>query len=325
MAKVVLLEDDSDVSYKWAKLTEMGNITELQMMTHKNNGCVIRKIDKDMYCDVRTGEVKEYNHYDDRSDSVNNIRQTMNKLRGYINTNVVVPKNCKWVTFTYAENMTDAKRLYLDFKSFWKRFKYQSHKRGFAIPEYISVVEPQSRGAWHIHAFFIYQEKCPFIPKNIDVIKRLCLDDNFNLSACWGHGFVDIQNVKNVDNIGAYFTAYLTDIPLDEMVLEPFKSYEVLEKTFEDAEGLTKTKKFVKGARLSMYPSGMNLFRCSKGIKKPVVTVTTVDKAKEKVSDATETFSRIFNIVDCDGKSINTISKKYYNGIVTQKNKVVKL
>lgn len=334
MPKVQKIENkDLCTNFQFAKITEMGNITELQMMTNKNNNLQLRKIDRDNYVDLRTGELKEYKHTSNRSELTSSIRKSMKSLRGYINTNVTIPSNCKWVTFTYADNMTDIKQLYTDFKKFWKRFIYQCQKREIEVPEYISVIEPQGRGAWHIHAFFIYSIKCPFIPKNMDVVQHLELTDTFNLADIWGHGFVDIQDVKSVDNVGAYFTAYLTDIPLEELgdTLSSFRfantEFEVTEKTFENAKGETLTKKFVKGARLLLYPSGTNLFRRSKGIKEPTIYTTTVDKAQKKVAQLSETFSTNFEIVNDDGKIINTISKKYYKRSITQydkKNNIIK-
>lgn len=334
MPKVNKIENkDLCTNFRFAKITEMGNITEVQMMTNKNNNLHLRKIDKDNYVDLRTGEVKEYKHTSNRSELTSSIRKSMKSLRGYINTNVTIPSNCKWVTLTYAENMTDTKQLYTDFDKFWKRFKYQCQKRKIEAPEYISVIEPQGRGAWHIHAFFIYNTKAPFIPSSMNVVASKSLNDTFNLETIWGHGTVDIQNIKNIDNIGAYFTAYLTDIPLDEFEkinsVNFFNtSFPVEEKTFENAKGEQATKKFVKGARLILYPSGTNLFRRSKGIKEPTSYTTTVDEAKKKVTALTETFSSNFEIMNDDGKIINTISKKYYKRSITQvcnKSNILKL
>lgn len=286
----------------------MGNITELMTMLKPCNGSPCRKIDKDHYMDTRTGEVFEYNHTENRAGSRDSIRRTLSDIRALINTNVTVPAFCRWVTLTYAENMTDTKKLYKDYKNFWERFCTWCKSNGHSKPEYIVVVEPQGRGAWHIHAFFIWDSKAPFIP-------------NDELAKVWGQGFTKIKTVDDCDNPGAYFSAYLGDMPLDEvdkLSLDDKKrafdsSGFVEQKEFTDEQGNIKEKKFVKGARLFLYPVGMNIKRCSSGIKKATVEHMSRFDAEKKVSSAKETFSRSYEILDDAGAVVNVISKAYYN------------
>lgn len=187
------------------KVVEMGNVIEFTWADHQPGAPVCVKIDKDHYMDKRTGEYFDIQHWENRADGKKSIRKTMETIRALINTNVTDPQNCLWCTFTYADNMTDEKQLYIDFKAFWMRFKRYCEKHTVELPEYISVIEPQGRGAWHVHAFFIWQTDAPFIDNN-EVMEKL-----------WGHGFTKTKAVKDTDNAGAYFTAYLADIPLDEV------------------------------------------------------------------------------------------------------------
>ena len=85
------------------------------------------------------------------------------------------------------------------------------------------------------------------------------------------------------------------------------------DKEFTDEQDRTKTKKFVKGGRLYLYPAGMNIVRSTKGIKQPVTEIMTHAEAKEKVRSAKQTFSRAYEILDDDGEVINRICKSYYN------------
>lgn len=289
--------------YRWAKVTEMGPVTKIQTYTKKSPGPPVTKVDSNHYVDERTGEVFEYNKSSNRSENVKGIQKTLTNIRDLVNTNVVVPQNCRWVTLTYAENMTDVKRLYTDYRDFWKRFKYWCNKSGFGIPEYLSVIEPQGRGAWHVHAFFIWNEVAPFIP-------------NSDLAKLWSHGFVKIKAISNCDNIGAYFGAYLADMPLDDVLKLPVDQQKslhhltVIDKLCED--GLN--KKIVKGARLSFYPSGMNIVRSSRGIKKPKSDWYDYRTAKEKVSSAKLTYSSAFDVVDADtDKKLLSSTVEYYN------------
>ena len=95
----------------------------------------------------------QYKHGDTRADNQKGVRQTLARIRALINCNVVNPSFCRWLTFTYAENMTDTKRLYKDWDTFRKRFGRWCAQNGIDKPEYIAVVEPQGRGAWHLHVF----------------------------------------------------------------------------------------------------------------------------------------------------------------------------
>lgn len=309
MPKVQIIDSSIKLdSFCETKVTTMGYVTELVTMQKKCCGPPIRKFNGDYYIDLRTGELLEYDHIENRSQDLKGIRRTLSKIRALINTNVTEPKNCRWVTLTYAENMTDTKRLYYDFKKFWQRFCYWCEKNSISRPEYISVQEPQGRGAWHVHAFFIWHERAPFIPNDV-------------MSKLWGHGFTKTQALKDVDNIGAYFSAYLADMPLDEVselpVSEQIQSYSasgtIDSKIFVDEQGLQKEKKFVKGGRLFLYPAKMNIIRSSAGIKEPIIERMAYFEAKKKVSSAKLTFSRSFSVVDDSDDVVNIICHEYYN------------
>lgn len=272
------------------------------------SGSPCKKIDKDHYVDTRTGELFEYEHIENRAESTESIRHTLAYIRALINTNVTEPDNVRWVTLTYGENMTDSKRLYEDYFKFWKRFCYWCKKQGYEKPEYITVQEPQGRGAWHVHAFFIWSQKAPFIPN--DTMRQL-----------WQQGFTKTKAMQDCDNVGAYFSAYLGDMPLDEVqALSPEEmkkslagSVTIEEKQFTDDEGLTKDKKFVKGGRLYLYPPGMNIVRKTKGIRLPEVEYMSRSEAEKKVCSAKQTFSQTYEVLDDGGAVVNIISKAYYN------------
>lgn len=279
------------------RLTFMGSVTGAVGMLRWPSGPPAVKLDKDRYFDKRTGEIKSYKKSENRGDNHDSLRKTFRKVRDLINTNLAVPENCRWVTLTYAENMTDPKKLYSDFSSFWKRFKRWCSKEGFGSPEYISVVEPQGRGAWHVHAFFIWQGIAPFVP-------------NEKLREIWGHGFVSIKAVNDVTNIGAYFSAYLADIPFEE--------YEgdlagMAVKTVHTKDG---EKRFVKGGRMKLYPPGMNLYRKSRGILEPVVKEMDYDEyQKIKAGLGLPTFKEKYVMYNKQSpeRLVNAVTKVFYS------------
>lgn len=224
------------------KVSVQGNVVEVTWIDHKNSECHAIKLDGAHWLDPETGEVHEYEKDSEkRTDNKQELLRTFGTIRALVNCNCTEPKKIRWITLTYAENMTDPKRLYNDFRKFWQRFG-----RRWGKAEYIVVIEPQGRGAWHAHLIAIWADVAPYIPKQ-------------ELARCWGHGFVKVNAVRDdVDNLGAYLSAYLADV-------------EVVEG---DSDGVEKqvngtTKRFKKNGRLGMYPAHMQIYRTSRGIKRP--------------------------------------------------------
>ena len=182
--------------FEYVTVKEMGNITELRYMVHSMGG-IVKKLDKNRYMNLLTGEIKEYQHNTKRVDDKKGISQSLKKLRDIINTNVTNVKNCLWVTLTYKENMTDHKRLYEDYRKFNMRFQRYLQKNNLPNCEYIATAEPQGRGAWHLHIIYIFPSKAPFIENSI-------------LADLWGFGFVNIKSLKNVDNVRCLFKCLLS-------------------------------------------------------------------------------------------------------------------
>ncbi|MGL9970345.1 hypothetical protein [Enterococcus sp. DIV1420a] len=106
---------------------------------------------------------------------------------------------------------------------------------------------------------------------------------NAPLFDLWGQGFVTVRRLKNADNVGAYLTAYMADLPLEDLDVpynidengevlfeeEYFEeeTYERLDKALAYTKGVQVTKSnqkkaVIKGGRLRFYPRGTRLFNC---------------------------------------------------------------
>lgn len=208
--------------------------------------------------------------------------------------------------------MTDTDRLYADCKKLIMRVRY--HLGHF---EYIHVVEPQGRGAWHIHALWIFDDKAPFI-------------DSAWLRNVWGNGFVTVKKLEDVDNVGAYLTAYLCDCDIEDytryvfeknhlslpddisVITSQFSGDDILVKEVEQ-DGKKVSKRFVKGGRMYMYPPNFNLYRASRGIQKPIEEYMTYENAQKKIGSAQPTFSTAIRLTDDVSDFQNVIIKEYYN------------
>lgn len=298
--EVIKLNDfDLDIlDGQMVKITSCGNIVEIMAYDHKSTGGSITKLSKKLYVDNRTGEVKEFEHTTTRQNDLHNVAKSLKQGRDIINANCSEPDCLRWVTLTYKENVRDTKKVFFDFKNFNKRLRSRVGNY-----EYIACLEPQQRGAWHLHCILIFEGKAPYIPKD-------------ELYSCWQQGFVQINQVTNVDNLGAYLSAYLTDLDLSDNVLQgDISCFDVIERTLVDKDGKTRSKRFIKGGRLNLYPSGTHIFRWSKGIRKPVVEYMTYSKAKEKVSSAKLTYKNVVLLSDKedDRDYENTLVYEYYN------------
>lgn len=96
----------------------------------------------------------------------------------------------KFLTLTFAENKTNIEECNLLFKNFIKRLKY---KYNLLCLKYLAVIEFQERGAVHYHVLL-----------NIPYISHK------ELQELWGNGFVFVNAISHVDNLGAYILKYMT-------------------------------------------------------------------------------------------------------------------
>lgn len=284
------------------KVTTAGNVIEVLEMSNVNLRQTVERIDNDHIVVLSTGEVKAVEHGSKRIDSVKSLRLSMKKLRDLINANVTDFARCRWVTLTYAENMTDVKRLRSDFKRFSMRWRRWHELHGYSAPEYILAVEPQLRGAWHCHAIFIYPSAAPYVP-------------NGELARLWGQGFVQIKALDGtIDNLGAYLTAYLCDMPADELLCDGLdKLFPPKDCAIVGDDGITRSKRVLKGARLGVYPAGMNFYRTSRGVKRPTVEWLNISEVMKKVSSDQLTFEKTVRLVDDKQDFSCDLYYRYYN------------
>lgn len=265
-------------SWRWVTVTELANSVEVQFMEHENRQATIIPLDKSHYYDVGAMQVKEYQtHGETRADNVASLRRTFRDLRRVINANFSGGDNELFITLTYGENMRDVERLYKDFEKFIKRFRYK-----YGACEYILCVEPQARGAWHGHLLVKWVGRdYVYIP-------------NEEVEKCWGHGFTTTRRLTGVDNVGAYLSVYLSDVSFDEAdeAIEGGVSYWPLHDGFIERQG----KRYLKGARLRLYPSGMRIYRTSRGIKRPERVRMRYGDIKKKLGGLTPSFRKVYEV-----------------------------
>lgn len=300
----------------WVEVKRMGNVVEVRHMLKKNTEMPIVVVEGGHYYykDDENMELHEFNHAESRAESKESLRRTFKALRDLINTNFVGSHNEKFVTLTYRqqgfyltedghieyqykEPMRDSKKLYTDIDKFMKRLRY--HYKETSQIEYINVVEPQNDGSWHCH----------ILMKFVDVNGIFLPYDVINDK--WKFGWSDVRKVDDCDNIGAYLTAYLCDVVIED----PQNLVEIGGSVVEKEilfKGEKQKKKVIKGERLKFYPNQFKLYRASRGLKKPVIEKMKNKDIKKELGGQPSYIKKI-SIQDDNENIVNTITYEHYN------------
>lgn len=133
----------------------------------------------------RNSEANEAEKLKNREKVLNRARRDLRRL---VNTNI--KDFSKFVTLTFAENVQDFETANYEFKKFRQRLE-----RFLKLKiQYVCVPEFQKRGAIHFHVVMF----------NVPYIKHS------DLSELWNNGFVKINRIDNVTNVGAYICKYMS-------------------------------------------------------------------------------------------------------------------
>lgn len=119
------------------------------------------------------------------------LNRTKTEIRRLINTNSQLNK---FMTLTFADNITDLDEANYLFNQFIKRMRYR-----FPSFEYLAVPEFQKRGAVHYHLACAL----PYV-------------EGSELETIWSHGMIQINRIDNMETVGVYMTKYLTKELFDE-------------------------------------------------------------------------------------------------------------
>jgi hypothetical protein len=145
---------------------------------------------KEKIFDPETGEI--ISDYDPLVAKRSNARRAKNEGRRLIISNF--DNTSKFITLTFRDgsvsDVKDVRECNREFTLFIKRLR-----KRFGDFKYFKVIEFQDangRGAVHYH----FISTLPFI--HYDTLGKI-----------WGHGFIGVNRIEHVDNIGAYVTSYM--------------------------------------------------------------------------------------------------------------------
>ena len=173
------------------------------------------------------------------------LRQIFRTLRQLITHNYQGGNSELFVTLTYADQHNDPNKIYCDLDKFWKRLKYQVNND----LKYIAIVEPHASGNFHVHLLLA------------DTNGQDLYIPNEKMESIWGHGFTKTERLYDINNFGAYFVAYFTNMELNEDEIKVYAG--------EDDVEFRNGKAYIKGKRLDYYPENMRIYRHSKNCAKP--------------------------------------------------------
>jgi len=281
-----------------------GNIAEVKYTQSANQIPRIKKISRDEYVVLATGEVKKFGRGESRLDDRQSLRESLTRLRDYLNANVTDASKARWVTLTYRELMSDQQRLYDDFKAFNRRCR-----KKYGHYEYIVAAEYQQRGSLHLHCVFVFDKNAPYMAGD-------------EVASLWQQGFAKIRRLTSIDDVGRYITAYIGDAIIDqpEHLTGGVRPDQL--KSVEVEENGVKAKKIVaKRARIAMMPSGFNLYRISKGIKPPTVSVMSTEQAEKMLQDWVLTYQAAYKLTDESRDFQSVMCTSYYNKVLGQREK----
>jgi len=147
----------------------------------------------------RTGtgsNFKDLSLLDDIDSRERSLKRAKANLRRLINANVGQygkEFKAKFLTLTFRKNIKDLDIANYEFEKFIKRLNYYCFGTKKANLKYTCVVEFQKRGAIHYHVI-VYN--MPYLKAN-------------DIANVWGNGFIKINKIDDINNVGAYVGEYL--------------------------------------------------------------------------------------------------------------------
>ena len=144
------------------------------------------------------GRKKNYVSEDFEENRIKVLNRAKKDLRRLINSNFNQYGNLtsKFLTLTFADDIRDLKCANYEFKKFLQRLNYRVNNSKKNILKYTCVVEFHKSGCIHYHVIFY---NLPYLKSN-------------EISDLWRNGFIKINKINNVDNVGTYVASYLGQV-----------------------------------------------------------------------------------------------------------------
>lgn len=234
-----------------------------------------------------------------RTDNIATLRKSFKRNRDIINCNFTGATNELFLTLTYRDRQRgkNIKAVNADFDRFIKRIKRKTHVNTVNLV-WFAALEPQADGTWHLHCLLKWRDR-----------KRIFIA-NAKLAKLWGCGYTKTTAIDNISNIGAYLTAYLTNVIVDPIANNMAK---------ESIKWTTDHKHIVeKGGRLGYYRAFTHVGRHSRNCRQPQIIYMSADQLNQMVAiegwqcTGAKAYDLLIPRVDQDDFGIS-IKQKYYH------------
>lgn len=169
-----LIESDDDVIR-----TNLGKYSRITYISNPNKKFSIKKLTKNEYIDLKSGELKQYNL--NKPTSRSSVNRKLKKYEDIVLLNFQGGASELFITLTCRNNVTDISLIKEYYNNFLKNLK-----RDYKDVDYIALFEQTEQECWHIHLFI----------KN-NKHKRLYIPHN-DLLRYWKQGAVYVMSNRNV-------------------------------------------------------------------------------------------------------------------------------
>lgn len=175
------------------KIIKSGNVVEVYKYENK--------VQYGYLDEKKIGRIKCANEENKKANREKIVNRARTSIRRLVNCNVT--RNSKFVTLTFKEDIKNINVANYEFKKFIGRLNYKLNKK----IAYLTVIEFQDlkrEGVVHYHTIFF---NIPYI-------------SNYALARVWGNGFIKINKIEDVDNVGAYVCKYMSKDNADTRLTE---------------------------------------------------------------------------------------------------------
>lgn len=234
------------------KRVDCGHVVKYKLYQHKPNAPLITPLtgtDGSRWYLDKDGYLMRMHVSGTKGDNLDSVRRSFARLRDLINCNALQPENVLFVTMTYDPSRLRSpltlRKVSDDMRNSFKRLRHDGYQF-----EYLYTVEQQGNGNWHCHTLFFFPYPAPYFEQDY-------------LDWVWQAGFIRVSkrfDDASIRNVGAYVCADMT-------------------------YGSGSEHGRVKDERLLSYPSGMHLYRCSRGVRRPVESCIGYDEYLQDVQD----------------------------------------
>lgn len=162
------------VKYNGNKRIEIQTTNKRQNNLKQN----IKKLNKEEYLDMRTGEIKKYNLNYGKNNK--GVKRAMKRFKKLLTNNFFGEQNELFITFTCKEPVQDVDKINSYFNKFWGKLQRRYKSLGFAY-----VIEMQKeRESLHIHALIK------------DMGNSTLTIANNEIRELWGKGFTKTNRIS---------------------------------------------------------------------------------------------------------------------------------